>query len=57
MYAIEFQNVGFYYSSTDENDVRRKNYVLEGLDFAVEKGAFVALLGRNGSGKARSRGS
>ena len=52
MYAIEFQNVGFYYSSTDENDVRRKNYVLEGLDFAVEKGAFVALLGRNGSGKS-----
>lgn len=52
MYAIEFQNVGFYYLSTDENDVRRKNYVLESLDFAVEKGAFVALLGRNGSGKS-----
>jgi len=56
MYAIEFQNVGFYYSSTDENDVRRKNYVLEGLDFAVEKGAFVALLGTEAE-KARSRGS
>lgn len=52
MQAIEFQNVGFSYVSGDENGRTDKTEVLKGLNFAVEKGSFVALLGRNGSGKS-----
>ncbi len=52
MQAIEFQNVGFSYVSGDENGRTDKTEVLKELDFAVEKGSFVALLGRNGSGKS-----
>ena len=52
MQAIEFQNVGFSYVSGDENGRTDKTEVLKGLNFAVEKGSFVALRGRNGSGKS-----
>ncbi len=52
MQAIEFQNVGFFYRSDEENGETKKNEVLRGLNFTVEKGSFVALLGRNGSGKS-----
>lgn len=52
MQAIEFQNVGFSYVSGDENGRTDKTEVLKELDFTVEKGSFVALLGRNGSGKS-----
>ena len=52
MQAIEFQNVGFSYVSGDENGRTDKTEVLKELDFSVEKGSFVALLGRNGSGKS-----
>ena len=52
MQAIEFQNVGFSYVSGDENGRTDKTEVLKVLNFAVEKGSFVALRGRNGSGKS-----
>ena len=52
MQAIEFQGVGFYYAATAENGSTIKTQVLQSLDLSVEKGAFVALLGRNGSGKS-----
>ena len=50
MQAIEFQNVRFFYASNEENGRVIKTVVLNDLDFTVEQGSFVALLGRNGSG-------
>ncbi len=53
MYAIEFENVSFSYSGTDVNDnLTKTEEVLSDFRMKVEKGAFVALLGRNGSGKS-----
>ncbi len=52
MQAINFQGVGFYYTATADNGSTKKTQVLSDLDLSVEKGAFVALLGRNGSGKS-----
>ena len=52
MQAIEFQNVRFFYASNEENGRVIKTVVLNDLDFTVEKGSFVALLGKNGSGKS-----
>lgn len=44
MKAIEFRNVGFCY----ENG----GFAIEKLNFSVEEGEFVAILGHNGSGKS-----
>ncbi|HBK02598.1 MAG TPA: energy-coupling factor transporter ATPase [Clostridiales bacterium] len=43
--AIVFENVCFAYDETEKN-------VVENLSFKVERGAFVALVGRNASGKS-----
>ena len=43
--AIVFENVNFAYDAEEKN-------VVEGLSFNVEKGSFVALVGRNASGKS-----
>lgn len=48
MDLIRFENVDFTYKSEDENDVT----VLRDFNLNVEQGAFVALLGHNGSGKS-----
>ncbi len=49
MNFISVQNVTFKYDSQDETEGK---LVLNDISFEVEKGAFVALLGHNGSGKS-----
>ncbi len=46
---IEFKNVKFEYTS-DEGEVLKT--ALNDLNFAIEKGSFVAIVGHNGSGKS-----
>ena len=50
MTAVSFEGVGFSYKTQEESG--RVFEVLKDLSFKVEKGSFVALLGRNGSGKS-----
>ena len=45
MSIIEFKNVGFFYSSANQKAVNN-------LNFSIEKGEFVTILGHNGSGKS-----
>lgn len=49
MNFISVQNVTFKYDTQDETEGK---LVLNDISFEVEKGAFVALLGHNGSGKS-----
>ncbi len=49
MNFISVQNVTFKYDSQDETEGK---LVLNDISFEVKKGAFVALLGHNGSGKS-----
>ncbi|HIT52637.1 MAG TPA: energy-coupling factor transporter ATPase [Candidatus Fimivicinus intestinavium] len=46
---IEFQNVSFRYESDTDTPLPP---VIEGLNFTVHRGEFVAVLGHNGSGKS-----
>ena len=45
--VIKAKDLGFFYSDDD-----KKTEVLDGVDFEIEKGSFVAVLGHNGSGKS-----
>ena len=54
---IEFKNVSFSYNEADNSNEydksgEKKNKAVEDLDFTINKGEFVAIVGRNGSGKS-----
>ncbi len=49
---IEFENVTMFYDADDEDGGKAPVPALSNVDFSVEKGEFVAVLGHNGSGKS-----
>lgn len=49
---IEFENVTMFYDADDEDSGKAPVPALSNVDFSVEKGEFVAVLGHNGSGKS-----
>jgi len=51
-HIIESRNLVHRYVSYDENDKKETTIALDNIDIDVNEGDFVAILGRNGSGKS-----
>ena len=58
---IKFENVSYSYDDYDEkfnnekkdmNIISHVDYAFEKADFSIQKGEFIAIVGRNGSGKS-----
>lgn len=58
---IKFENVSYSYDDYDEkfnnekkeiNVINHVDYAFENADFSINKGEFIAIVGRNGSGKS-----
>ena len=51
-FMIKTQNLSYSYPINSEDESRQIKTVINDITLNIEKGSFVAVLGRNGSGKS-----
>lgn len=49
---IETRDLKFSYEDVEGSDDKKQNYALRGVSAVIERGEYVAVVGRNGSGKS-----